>query len=196
MYISNKSISEVGSCDLKTALDSIHLNYNFQPCAHSVMKDSSSSFYVLRLLEVVCNSCLALFTIIVICLSHCRNENRYLFSIRKIRIIVIFVSSYIMFWNAVQYFQNEWCTNNYFFFHLVCWNWCIAIFCRRLRNVSSFSGKDVRKKHRNCEFHFYGSINILFSHFMHLSKHKPHHSVAFKPFNTYIITLFLFHQSV
>nr|XP_022321660.1 uncharacterized protein LOC111123550 isoform X6 [Crassostrea virginica] len=90
VYISNKSISEVGSCDLKTALDSIHLNYNFQPCAHSVMKDSSSSFYVLRLLEVVSNSCLALFIIIVICLSHCRNENRYLFSIRKIRIIVIF----------------------------------------------------------------------------------------------------------
>ena len=115
MYISNKSISEVGSCDLKTALDSIYLNYNFQPCAHSVLKDSSISFYVLRLLEVVCNSCLALFTIIVICLSHCRNENRYLFSIRKIRIIVIFVSSYIMFWNAVQYFQNEWCTNYFFF---------------------------------------------------------------------------------
>lgn len=74
LYCSNKRISEVEPCELKTALDSLHVKYTFQPCTYSVISDNSNKQIKWRKAELWISFVVTLLVIICALVAHSRYE--------------------------------------------------------------------------------------------------------------------------
>ncbi|XP_078327038.1 uncharacterized protein LOC111125395 isoform X2 [Crassostrea virginica] len=110
-YCASHHISEVQPCELKAALDSVYLNYTFQPCKYGAIKDISDKLTGLGKAQFWSNSIITVFIIISIFFSRLKKDflrfSLWIFlSIFVISAIALLIASALIY-NEFDQKKNE-----------------------------------------------------------------------------------------